>query len=127
GKGEQGGEEGGSRNADSKDSCISGYIEELNLLLTCPTCHEILVDPVSLPCSGSHVFCRECITGWLENKLDCPTCRQEVALSYLKDIKKDPKKHLRKGGNAVGPGRVDTLAGGSSNSGGGGSFMRGSS
>lgn len=44
---------------------------------SCPICRTSATDPVRLPCHESHIFCTECMTGWLQQpEVDsCPTCR----------------------------------------------------
>lgn len=44
---------------------------------SCAICQEMLVHCVSMvPCG--HMFCGECLAGWLSNKRDCPVCRSEA-------------------------------------------------
>lgn len=46
----------------------------------CSICRDTTTQPVSLPCAGRHVFCRQCIDCWLltEGNSTCPNCREEV-------------------------------------------------
>ncbi|KAI2647085.1 Nuclear factor 7, ovary [Labeo rohita] len=51
----------------------------------CPVCLSDFNDPVSLPCE--HVFCRQCITSYLESHEGahrCPECRQNFTKQDLK-------------------------------------------
>ncbi|XP_043117440.1 nuclear factor 7, ovary [Puntigrus tetrazona] len=57
----------------------------LSLYLMCPVCLADFDDPVSLPCE--HVFCRQCITSYLESHEGahkCPECRQNFTRQDLK-------------------------------------------
>lgn len=45
-------------------------------LFTCGVCLDEKRERVQLPCT--HLFCRPCLTTWLERKGHCPTCRQVV-------------------------------------------------
>lgn len=45
-------------------------------LFTCGVCLDEKRERVQLPCN--HLFCRACLTNWLERKGHCPTCRQVV-------------------------------------------------
>uniref|UniRef100_A0A672KTT9 RING-type domain-containing protein n=1 Tax=Sinocyclocheilus grahami TaxID=75366 RepID=A0A672KTT9_SINGR len=57
----------------------------LSLYLMCPVCLSDFNDPVSLPCE--HVFCRQCITSYLElheGAHKCPECRQNFTRQDLK-------------------------------------------
>lgn len=43
----------------------------------CPICQDLVAPAYAMvPCG--HVYCGECLAGWLDNKRDCPTCRQKV-------------------------------------------------
>ncbi|KAK4615687.1 hypothetical protein CLAFUW4_10645 [Fulvia fulva] len=42
---------------------------------TCSICHDPLNDAVEVACGNHHVYCRKCITEWLEVGHTCPTCR----------------------------------------------------
>ena len=46
----------------------------------CPICYEPSTDPVQLPCHYGHVFCRECVTTWLQscNHNTCPTDKEKL-------------------------------------------------
>lgn len=41
--------------------------------MKCPICIEPFIDAVRSPCF--HIFCRRCITTWLETETTCPMCR----------------------------------------------------
>jgi hypothetical protein len=47
--------------------------ETLHDLHQCPICLLTVVHPVATPCG--HVFCRFCITTWLNTNPVCPLCR----------------------------------------------------
>ena len=54
----------------------------------CPICFECPYDePLQTPCR--HIFCRECIVGYLQTKSECPMCRAKVKVPQLKQPK-DP-------------------------------------
>ncbi|KAG2441423.1 hypothetical protein HYH02_010011 [Chlamydomonas schloesseri] len=50
----------------------------------CPICVDTMDGPVCTPCS--HWFCRECITGWLNQSPhhSCPACRQTISVASLR-------------------------------------------
>lgn len=57
----------------------------LSLHLMCPVCLSDFNDPVSLPCQ--HVFCKHCITSYLESiegAYKCPECRQNFTRQDVK-------------------------------------------
>jgi ribosomal protein L37AE/L43A len=90
-----------NNNATCNDSAVvsSQNLETLRSELMCPICHEVLLDPFSLPCG--HSFCSGCLSWWessssstslsssrLHNDneqqqqqahLKCPTCRTELS------------------------------------------------
>jgi hypothetical protein len=45
--------------------------------LQCAICMQVLQD--ALTCREGHMFCRACITAWLEQNQCCPTDRKELA------------------------------------------------
>ena len=92
-----------NNNAACNDSTVvsSQNLDTLRSELMCPICHEVLLDPFSLPCG--HSFCSGCLSWWessssltslsssrLHNDheqqqqqqqahLKCPTCRTELS------------------------------------------------
>ena len=64
---------------------IDRIVEEPRLVaeeVICSICTAIVEDPVQTPCQ--HVFCRECISSWLEmGNSTCPTDREHLAASEL--------------------------------------------
>ncbi|XP_076074756.1 uncharacterized protein LOC143045842 [Mytilus galloprovincialis] len=52
--------------------------------LICCICQCVLQSPVESPCR--HVFCNVCITTWLNNHRNCPTCRRRVKKRQLKPV-----------------------------------------
>ncbi|XP_054152622.1 RING finger protein 151-like [Oppia nitens] len=55
--------------------------------LICHICFSILNDPVFNGCTEQHLFCRTCITTWLNTKSECPVDRQTVTIN---DIQSQP-------------------------------------
>ncbi|EKX45806.1 hypothetical protein GUITHDRAFT_163142 [Guillardia theta CCMP2712] len=49
--------------------------EELCEEYICAICQGLVLDAHTV-CADEHVFCGSCLTKWLENKNDCPTCRK---------------------------------------------------
>merc|ERR1711971_786112 len=48
----------------------------------CPICYEVPMDePMQTPCK--HTFCGDCIRSILENKPECPICRNNVNVNQL--------------------------------------------
>merc|ERR1719359_1837159 len=48
----------------------------------CPICLQTQVlggEATKLPCG--HLFCRSCVTQWLQNRCTCPVCRYELETS----------------------------------------------
>ncbi len=48
--------------------------EDMDSLVTCPICSELLDDPVT--CQYRHPFCRACILTWLSKERTCPLGRE---------------------------------------------------
>ena len=46
----------------------------------CPICLDTLKQPFSIGCS--HIFCKICITKWLDEKDSCPVCRKDYVGSF---------------------------------------------
>ena len=57
---------------------VSGFDLPKNNLVNCPICMEDVDhrDAFALQCS--HVFHRNCVMKWLNQKKECPICREEV-------------------------------------------------
>jgi hypothetical protein len=50
--------------------------------LTCVICHDVFIEPISLPCG--HSFCKDCLDWWWlqpqkRGAEDCPTCRSRLS------------------------------------------------
>lgn len=48
--------------------------------LECSICLELLCEPMQLPCS--HVFCRKCIAGMVQQSRHCALCRASIPESF---------------------------------------------
>lgn len=64
-------------------------LEELERFdLICSICYNVFLDPVQTdndnedPCG--HVFCRSCITQWLQTNSECPNCRSPLTIDQLR-------------------------------------------
>ncbi|KAK3926977.1 E3 ubiquitin-protein ligase RAD18 [Frankliniella fusca] len=57
-------------------------LQELDNVLRCEICHEIIKTPVISSCS--HTFCSLCIRKWLATKQVCPSCSETVYESSLR-------------------------------------------
>lgn len=67
---------------NSTESLVSPeemLLMELQDLVTCPICMQVLYKSVSLmPCS--HVFCMACTSDWMgKRRSDCPVCRRAIS------------------------------------------------
>eukprot|EP00301_Raphidiophrys_heterophryoidea_P007108 c1279_g1_i1.p1 GENE.c1279_g1_i1~~c1279_g1_i1.p1 ORF type:complete len:458 (+),score=69.80 c1279_g1_i1:64-1374(+) len=49
----------------------------------CPICHGVLNMPILTPCG--HVFCEECVTGWVTRNRRCPVCQLSVHLTEIRN------------------------------------------
>ncbi|XP_034256901.1 E3 ubiquitin-protein ligase RAD18-like isoform X1 [Thrips palmi] len=56
--------------------------KELDDVLNCGICHEILTTPVITACS--HTYCSICIRRWLSGKQECPSCATAIYESTLR-------------------------------------------
>jgi len=52
--------------------------EELCEEYLCAICQNLVLDAHTV-CQDEHVFCGECLSKWLANKSQCPTCRKDAA------------------------------------------------
>ena len=50
--------------------------------LICTICTDVVKDPLQTPCD--HLFCKECITRWLNEQRTCPVDREQLSLDKLK-------------------------------------------
>eukprot|EP00291_Cryptomonas_curvata_P012704 CAMPEP_0172188156 /NCGR_PEP_ID=MMETSP1050-20130122/21749_1 /TAXON_ID=233186 /ORGANISM="Cryptomonas curvata, Strain CCAP979/52" /LENGTH=1137 /DNA_ID=CAMNT_0012862583 /DNA_START=208 /DNA_END=3617 /DNA_ORIENTATION=+ len=57
----------------------------------CAICQSLVLDAHTV-CTQEHIFCNLCLTQWLANKAECPTCREPAP---------DPPKRQRIVNNAV--------------------------
>ena len=65
-----------NNNKNDINTNTAGIFDDVNEEFTCPICQELVVAAyMMVPCG--HMFCGECLSGWLTNKQDCPTCRQK--------------------------------------------------
>merc|ERR1711971_397311 len=51
-------------------------LRELAIDFECTLCKRIFYEPVTSTCG--HVFCKECITRWLDHNPGCPICRRSL-------------------------------------------------
>lgn len=59
--------------------------EAISEHLYCSICQDVFENPHTCPCG--HVFCENCILGWLKNQRNCPECRNHVTPNSLhKDL-----------------------------------------
>ncbi len=47
----------------------------------CPICSEVMKNPVQ--CRNGHCFCRTCLTEWVFEHDDCPSCREKVTSPFI--------------------------------------------
>lgn len=73
----------GDSDDNDRDDRINQFAKKLLLqqkeLLTCPVCHEDHkdVDNITLT-KCTHIFCKDCLKTWLEEKESCPLCREKL-------------------------------------------------
>lgn len=63
---------------------LENFVNKPDDELICSICHSVFCNPVMSPCD--HVFCRLCITKWLQNNRNCPICRKRVPRYSIKQI-----------------------------------------
>ena len=59
------------------------FIEDISDEYKCSICTDILNDPVQ--CRAGHMFCRHCVSEWLQNHASCPECRIKISIDSLSD------------------------------------------
>eukprot|EP01084_Bolivina_argentea_P040236 74356_1 len=75
----------------SADSDIPFLNQQLQNSYKCVICIEIITEPVSIGCSGGHIFCKTCIYQTLRanstnNSVStCPTCRDPFTRGEIRD------------------------------------------
>ncbi len=70
------------------------FVDPLPEECPCPVCLEVQVDPHQVTCCGK-IFCKSCLDKLIEDKNDCPTCRQNLEGRYFPDVNTEKKiKHL---------------------------------
>ncbi|XP_035216202.1 RING finger protein 151-like, partial [Stegodyphus dumicola] len=52
--------------------------------LICSVCRGVFCEPVQCPCH--HVFCRACITKWLQTNRNCPVCRKRATNYCIEEV-----------------------------------------
>lgn len=63
---------------------LANAIGKIDEEFQCAICTEILENPVQSPCE--HIFCNECIKGWLAVDSSCPVDRIPLTITDLKSI-----------------------------------------
>ena len=65
---------------------LNNLIDRVTMLeqKACPICYDNYTNPIMLDCT--HVFCGECLMGWMRNGNVCPTCRASIRTSCLHAI-----------------------------------------
>lgn len=61
---------------------VMRFIGEIHEEFYCSICSMVLEEPLQSPCE--HLFCRKCITGWLETYKNCPVDRGSMNFYDLK-------------------------------------------
>ncbi|CAG0895992.1 unnamed protein product [Cyprideis torosa] len=59
----------------------------------CCICTEVLNDPVEIS-SCDHLYCRSCITTWLQTKPSCPQCQRDATESSLKEANRYLRSYI---------------------------------
>ena len=57
-------------------------IANIYIMLNCVICMETCKDAHSANCCGQ-IFCKDCITRWINNKFNCPICRKHIFVENL--------------------------------------------
>ena len=60
-------------------------MKQLENILICPICYEVMTNPTSTPCL--HVFCSICVRKYLQFKQECPCCHAELHEQSLRQDK----------------------------------------
>lgn len=79
-----------TNNTNDSNVVSSQNLETLKRDLICVICHDVLFEPLSLPCG--HSYCSDCLSWWAlsslstpsssgvnDNHLKCPTCRTQIS------------------------------------------------
>ncbi|KAI9320601.1 hypothetical protein BX666DRAFT_1909487 [Dichotomocladium elegans] len=59
--------------------------------LICGVCQDILEDPVQVHCPEDHIFCKKCISNYMQQNTTCPVC-----LTSLEQSKFQPSKFVQR-------------------------------
>lgn len=65
---------------------VALFVGEIDENLICTICYMVLENPMVLPCE--HVYCANCIRGWLVVESICPVERQLV---HSADLRSAPR------------------------------------
>lgn len=57
------------------------FVDGLSEDFICTICHGVLTKASS--CKDGHVYCEECIYGWLRTHKNCPSCRKSLSKTNL--------------------------------------------
>lgn len=58
------------------------FVNKVDQELICCICANVFEDAAESPCR--HVFCRECISRWLQEWNSCPTCRRPLRAQEMR-------------------------------------------
>ena len=73
---------------------VERFTHEIDEEFHCSICKMILKDPIQSPCE--HLFCDECIKGWLAVDESCPVERGPLKLEDLKPATRTVRNLMKK-------------------------------
>ena len=57
-------------------------ISNIHIMLNCVICMDTCKNAHHTSCCGQ-IFCKDCIIRWVENKFNCPICRQYIFIDNI--------------------------------------------